>query len=405
MNIKLKRVLEKIIDKRDTKDNGGAGSGNWGHAGRKGKVGGSAPAHGTSEHLKERRAYGRRLRELAEAFGADNIVKKAVEKIEIQKEAGEIKNKTKKDVSQKEVKNKEYNFKTVKEIQDYLDKQDTAFDPDGMTNLKNITSTVEALDSFKDATGIELPVFTFNGKTNRGKWLAAFRYDDWHPKDYSIEFTKKYNKKGISEGFNNEKFYRDNIEDMERKIRYTQLQYDKILEKTKDLDYKDPLGFYIYTKDGKIWFSSQFSSGRARDMMRDYLNRLNKAVDQYKDTLLYKHYYNVGSKEENAEEQYKITMNHELGHCLEWNVKHIYEKKKGYFDIREFMNEMCDNLRKKFRDPEYCKQVSKYATTSFGEFLAENYALYKYRPDEVDKGIREDFIKMENYAKSYYKNK
>jgi len=61
-----KQVLNSIIE------NGGAGSGNWGHSGRKGKVGGSSKSQ-TNEHTKARRAYGRRLRELSEAFKADNI--------------------------------------------------------------------------------------------------------------------------------------------------------------------------------------------------------------------------------------------------------------------------------------------------------------------------------------------
>lgn len=62
--------------------NGGAGSGNWGHGGRPGKIGGSSKDGGgiPSQHEKERRSYGRRLRELSEIFGADNIGKKYKEK-------------------------------------------------------------------------------------------------------------------------------------------------------------------------------------------------------------------------------------------------------------------------------------------------------------------------------------
>ena len=67
-----REVINSIVE------NGGAGSGNWGHSGRKGKVGGSAKDSGTpTEHQKERRAYGRRLAELSKIYGASNISKKA----------------------------------------------------------------------------------------------------------------------------------------------------------------------------------------------------------------------------------------------------------------------------------------------------------------------------------------
>ena len=49
--------------------NGGAGSGNWGHKGRPGKIGGSGKGGNDPERIK----YGRRLRQLAEVFGADNV--------------------------------------------------------------------------------------------------------------------------------------------------------------------------------------------------------------------------------------------------------------------------------------------------------------------------------------------
>ena len=52
--------------------NGGAGSGNWGHKGRPGKIGGSGKGGNDPERIK----YGRRLRQLAEVFGADNVSKK-----------------------------------------------------------------------------------------------------------------------------------------------------------------------------------------------------------------------------------------------------------------------------------------------------------------------------------------
>lgn len=83
---------DKIINIYTGKlQNGGAGSGNWGHDGRPGKIGGSSKDGGgiPSEHKKERRNYGRRLRELSEIFGADNIGKiykeKAKKKIQKQK--------------------------------------------------------------------------------------------------------------------------------------------------------------------------------------------------------------------------------------------------------------------------------------------------------------------------------
>ena len=87
---------DKIINIYTGKlQNGGAGSGNWGHDGRPGKIGGSSKDGGgiPSEHKKERRNYGRRLRELSEIFGADNIgkiYKEKVEKIKKQKRQEEV---------------------------------------------------------------------------------------------------------------------------------------------------------------------------------------------------------------------------------------------------------------------------------------------------------------------------
>ena len=82
INIDTKNKIIRV-DTKSKIDNGGAGSGNWGHDGRPGKVGGSSKdgAGVPSNYKKERRAYGRRLRELAEAFGADNIGKKYKDKI------------------------------------------------------------------------------------------------------------------------------------------------------------------------------------------------------------------------------------------------------------------------------------------------------------------------------------
>ncbi len=78
-----REVINSIVE------NGGAGSGNWGHSGRKGKVGGSAKDSGSpTEHQKERRAYGRRLAELSKIYGASNISKKA--KAEFREKVREI---------------------------------------------------------------------------------------------------------------------------------------------------------------------------------------------------------------------------------------------------------------------------------------------------------------------------
>lgn len=76
----LRKQFKKLLF--NTVQNGGAGSGNWGHAGRKGKIGGSKkePTGSVTPHQKERRDYGRRLRELSETFGAENIGKKYKEK-------------------------------------------------------------------------------------------------------------------------------------------------------------------------------------------------------------------------------------------------------------------------------------------------------------------------------------
>lgn len=58
-------------------ENGGKGSGNWGHVGRKGKIGGSAktPFGKETEHQKQRRIYGIKLGELARKVKS-NINKK-----------------------------------------------------------------------------------------------------------------------------------------------------------------------------------------------------------------------------------------------------------------------------------------------------------------------------------------
>lgn len=77
----LRQSIRNAIANYYTIKNGGAGSGNWGHAGRPGKVGGSAKGHGTpTAHQKERRSYGMRLRQLAETFGATNTGKKYQDK-------------------------------------------------------------------------------------------------------------------------------------------------------------------------------------------------------------------------------------------------------------------------------------------------------------------------------------
>ena len=90
---KLIKVTTNILK------NGGAGSGNWGHDGRPGKIGGSSKDGGgiPSEHKKERRNYGRRLRELSEIFGADNIGKiyKEKAKKKIQRGFKQIKGRSK----------------------------------------------------------------------------------------------------------------------------------------------------------------------------------------------------------------------------------------------------------------------------------------------------------------------
>lgn len=69
-----RQVLNSV---EEDKKNGGAGSGNWGHSGRKGKIGGSAKetTGSATEHQKERRAYGRRLAELAKTFNTKNVIK------------------------------------------------------------------------------------------------------------------------------------------------------------------------------------------------------------------------------------------------------------------------------------------------------------------------------------------
>ena len=86
-NPRYQEAKEYINSLENIQENGGAGSGNWGHSGRKGKVGGSAKDTGkTTQHQKERRAYGRRLRQLSEAFNADNIGKNFKKKIEKIKE-------------------------------------------------------------------------------------------------------------------------------------------------------------------------------------------------------------------------------------------------------------------------------------------------------------------------------
>ena len=73
------------IDTKAKLDNGGAGSGYWGHAGRPGKVGGSAEDKSgkkiskkkkidqKQQHRIERADYGKRLRELSEVFGGTNV--------------------------------------------------------------------------------------------------------------------------------------------------------------------------------------------------------------------------------------------------------------------------------------------------------------------------------------------
>lgn len=108
------------IDTKAKLDNGGAGSGYWGHAGRPGKVGGSAEDKSgkkiskkkkidqKQQHRIERADYGKRLRELSEVFGGTNVggdYKEKYEKAqkEKQKENRKIKD-LKKEVKKEKIK-------------------------------------------------------------------------------------------------------------------------------------------------------------------------------------------------------------------------------------------------------------------------------------------------------------
>ena len=107
-----REVMNSIVE------NGGAGSGNWGHKGRPGKIGGSSKDTGIpSEHQKERQAYGRRLAELSKVYGASNISKKA---------KAEFREKVRKIIKSKKHKIKSLKptaIKTTEEARKYTDEE------------------------------------------------------------------------------------------------------------------------------------------------------------------------------------------------------------------------------------------------------------------------------------------
>lgn len=84
-------ITDKLNEEEKELNDGGAGSGNFGHDGRPGEVGGSqSTSQGNlTTSQRERITYGRKLRELSEVFGADNIGKVYKEKIQKELEISE----------------------------------------------------------------------------------------------------------------------------------------------------------------------------------------------------------------------------------------------------------------------------------------------------------------------------